>query len=226
MNSCFWPQGSSWPDTPDFVAIAGIWQKDVSTRLLSFVWIAYDDLRHENPASLNPRDERNVTQHLESRIRWVMSGYEPYNVQHGPYENETRYSSRAQPPQYDIAFKLIAEECIMWPLEAKVLKNGGALAAYISDVKKQFLKCRYAPFSSEGAMLGYLLSGDTSQAFRNIAARLRCRLESHPAFTIRAHRVSSHVRKVPTGKSYPRKFICHHLLLRFSMPDEQGRLNI
>jgi len=215
-----WSEGIFSPNTPDFVAIATRWQSDVSVRLLQLVWKAYDSLRHDNPESLRPHDERNVTQHLETRIRGVMTGYEPYEVQHGAYEWETRHSAQAQPPQYDIAFKIIEEERIMWPLEAKILRTDRSVANYVADVRDQFLTCRYAPFSSEGGMLGYLLSGEAETAFRNIALHLECHVQEHPAFKGRPHRLSRHIRTIPTGKAYPSNFTCHHLILVFTDTDD------
>ncbi|MHC5833845.1 MAG: hypothetical protein ACYT04_000000102060, partial [Nostoc sp.] len=88
---------------------------------------------------------------------------EPFDVQHEVYEFESRQSAKAQPPQYDIAFILRANDTIIWPLEAKVLISDGAVAEYIKEINGNFLTCRYAPFSSEGGMLGYLFFGDTSK---------------------------------------------------------------
>jgi hypothetical protein len=144
-----------------------------------------------------------------------MSGDEPFYVQHGPYERETMKPPPAQPPQYDIAFVLNAAEWIMWPLEAKVLKNPKAVSAYVDDIRQQFLTCRYAPFCGEGAMLGYLLSGTTADTFTNIGGTVPCKLEQHSKFPNRPHKTSRHRRAVPAAKSYPADFLCHHLLLEF-----------
>jgi hypothetical protein len=81
--------------------------------------------------------------------------------------------SRGQPPEYDLAYVLRADERIMWPLEAKVLETDGDVGEYIKDLKNEFLTCRYAPFSSEGAMLAYLLSGKPEIVFGNLAQRFR-----------------------------------------------------
>jgi len=168
------------------------------------------------PAAIDPEDlERSLTQVLEPRIHKVMTGYETFYVEHGPYERETKMPPPAQPPQYDIAFVLYHDERIMWPVEAKVLATDGTVADYVTDVREQFLTCRYAPFSSEGAMLGYLLSGDPDTAFASIAAKLPRLLEVHPAFLHRPHRISHHKRRVPRGKPYPPEFACHHLVMLF-----------
>lgn len=200
----------------DFVLLAGDWCQDYSTILLGYIWQAYDILTANLPAAIDPENlERSLTQVLEPRIHKVMTGYETFYVEHGPYERETKMPPPAQPPEYDIAFVLYHDERIMWPVEAKVLATDGTVAKYVKGVKEQFVTCRYAPFSSEGAMLGYLLSGDPDTAFGNIATKLRRQLAPHPSFARRAHRISHHKRKVLRGKSYPAEFTCHHLMMLF-----------
>jgi hypothetical protein len=208
----------------DFVALAAEWCEGQSALLLGFVWQAYDALTAAMPRVDRADMERSITQVLEPRIHQAMTGDETFYVQHGPYERETKMPPPAQPPCYDIAFVLHSDQRIMWPLEAKVLKTDGNVRAYVADVRDQFLSCRYAPFSSEAAMLGYVLSGDPDVAFRNIASRVPCRMEAHPSFLNRPHRVSKHTRRPPSGKSYPSRFACHHLLLEFPSLSEQGEL--
>jgi hypothetical protein len=157
--------------------------------------------------------ERSVTQLLEGYIQEIMSGDEPFRVQHGPYEHESRLPAPAQPPQYDVAFYLVANPRIMWPLEAKILRGDRDLADYLMDLRGQFLTCRYAPFSSEAAMLGYLLRGTPTLVFDGIAKGAPCALEAHPQFPDRPHRISRHSRHVPEGKRYPKEFTCHHLVM-------------
>ncbi|MEK7686563.1 MAG: hypothetical protein AAB466_14195 [Verrucomicrobiota bacterium] len=199
-----------------FVALAGLWCAALSANLLRFVWLGYDALRRDMPPAINKKDlERSLTQLLAPRIRRVMSGDEPFDFEHGPYERETMKPPPAQPPQYDLAFVLRADERVMWPLEAKKLETDGAVADYVDDVRNQFLRCRYAPFSSEGAMLGYLLSGSPAIVFKNISAKVPCSLEDHPAFPNRPHKFSRHRRQVAAGKSHPREFRYHHLILEF-----------
>jgi hypothetical protein len=201
---------------PDFVALAKRWYPDLSKTLLSFIWQGYDLLTSELPAGLDVRDlERSITQSLEPRIRKVMSGYEPFYIQHGPYERETMQPPPAQPPQYDLAFVFRANERFMWPIEAKVLKTDSGVAQYVSDVRNQFLKCRYGPFSSEGAMLGYLLSGKVRKVFNSIAKKIPCSLFVNLNFPSRPCKLSDHRRAVPAGKQYPVDFRCHHLIFSF-----------
>lgn len=71
-------------------------------------------------------------------------------------------------------------------------------------------------FSSEGAMLGYLLTGTTENVFRNLEAKIPCILAAHPEFPNRPCKMSDHPRPVDIGKPYPTHFRCHHLILEFS----------
>lgn len=200
---------------PEFVKSIKAWMQDPAPTLLSFVWKAYD-LMNTGHVPIDTRDlERSITQLLEPRVRDVMSGYEPFYVQKECYEHETMAAPPAQPPAYDLAFVLRADERIKWPLEAKVLETPGALADYINDLHNEYLTCRYAPFSGSGAMLGYLLSGTAATALENIGKRLCCALAETTEFSSRPHRISKHQRTVPSGKLYPTEFTCHHLVMEY-----------
>jgi len=211
------PLERRWPDNDNFVAIAKTWQNDASSILLSYIWKGYDLLHDEVLSQIEPNLtddelERSISQLLESRIHKVMTGNEPFYVQHEVYEFETRQPSPAQPPQYDIAFVLNENPRIVWPLEAKVLRSDRSVASYINDLKNEFLSCRYAPFSSEGAMLGYLFSGAPENVFLHIEKKVPCKLHHHLDFSERNHKYSDHTRCVPTGKSYLSHFRCQHLI--------------
>lgn len=201
-----------------FGRLARAWSADAATLMMGWVWAGYDLLAEEvlcktDWTSAGADLERELTQLLEPRIRHCMPSDAFCYVQHGPNERETRKPAPAQPPEYDLAFVLYANERIMWPLEAKVLPTDQQVDAYVKDVKNEFLTCRYAPFSEEGAMLGYMLSGCPLKAFAKIAQELGVMLVLHPDFARRHHRVSSHIRSVPSGKRYPKRFRCHHLMM-------------
>ena len=207
-----------WRDAPEFVALAETWRPDAVALLLGFVWSAYDSLCEEVLSRVNcaqdDRDlERSITQYLAPRIQRIMPGESPFDVLHGPYEFETAKKQPAQPPMHDLAFVLRDNERIMLPLEAKTLKSDRHVDAYAAEIRDNFLTCRYAPFSREGGMLGYLVSGEPVRAFESIATQVRCKLERHPAFPERNHRISSHVRSVPADEPYPQRFGCHHMIL-------------
>lgn len=183
------------------------------------VWEAYNRFCAEALAQVvfSQEDEdleRNITQLFEPKMHEVMTGFEPFFVQHGPHEHESRKAAPAQPPTYDIAFVWYDNPRIMWPLEAKVLRTDASVAEYVKEVQTNFLTCRYSPFSNEAAMFGYLLSGDCELAFASIAHKGKWDLLPHDHFRKRDHRTSDHKRKVPEGKPYPAEFRCHHVLFR------------
>jgi hypothetical protein len=211
-----------WPDTWEFNSVLSSLKKGGSTTLLELIWKGYDAFCAERLSQVDCSEddgdlERDITQLLEPKIREGMTGFEPFDVQHGPYEHESWIGPPAQPPQYDIAFKLRCNPKVMWPLEAKVLRTDGTVAEYIREIRENFLTCRYAPFSSEAAMLGYLLVGDSEVAFSNIGNKGNWKLNKHPQFPDRDHRTSDHKRTIPEGKMYPANFCCHHLLFKLKI---------
>lgn len=145
----------------------------------------------------------------------AMTRDEPFTCRHAFREFETRLPPPAQAPEYDIAFVLLDNERIAWPVEAKVLRSDGAVAPYVADVREQYLTCRYAPFSCSGAMVAYLLEGETDVLFANLSKRLATDLIEPSESRGRAHRVSHHTWQVPSNRTYPRAFACHHLAMRF-----------
>ncbi len=208
-----------WPNTLEFSTVARAWRKDASYILLGFVWQGNDLLKEEVLSEIDVTQaedeiERSVTQYLTPRIRRAMTGFEPYDVEQGVYEFETRMPPPAQPPLYDIAFVLRENERVMWPLEAKVLKTDGAIAEFVKEIENNFLTCRYAPFSNEGALLGYLLSGTPNKVFDNINRKTGYKLNDYPGFPNRSHKTSKHYRIVPQGKRYPSGFCCHHMIMK------------
>jgi hypothetical protein len=205
---------SNVPDAK-FLATLSHWASDQVDVMLGFVWQAYDGMIANMPFVDNRDLERSITQLLAPRIQDAMSGDEPYYIQHGPFEHETMAAPPAQPPAYDLAFVLRAEERLMWPIEAKVLETPNQTAAYLRDLREEFLKCRYAPFSKAGAMLAYLLTGTAEDALAAIESKVGDPLKPTIKFTDRAHRLSDHERTVPPGKPYPKSFSCHHLVMAF-----------
>jgi hypothetical protein len=211
-----------WPNVREFNTVLCDLKQAGSAVLLTIVWKAYDKFRADELAQVDCSQEdedleRTITQLLEPRMQEAMSGFEPFYVQHGPFEHESRKAAPAQPPQYDIAFILRNNRRVMWPLEAKVLRTDGSVAEYIKAIQRNFLTCRYSPFSSEAAMLGYLLEGNCVIAFANIAQKGRWKLAVHTHFPERDHRTSDHEREVPKEKPYPIRFRCHHMLLRIGV---------
>jgi hypothetical protein len=211
-----------WPrPPPEFLQLARIWFPDASERLLGYIWSGLDKFTTEVLSEINITGgeeelERSITQLLEPRIRAAMPAHSPFYIQHAARENETRLRPPAQAPEYDLAFCLYSNPRVMWPIEAKVLDTAGQVAEYIKEIHGNFLTCRYAPFSSEAAMLIYLVSGNINQLFNNLEVKIPCTLDLYRSFRDRPHRVSSHTRHVPAGKSYPEQLSLHHLVLRLT----------
>jgi len=215
-NGMFFRSSQALPVDAAFIALATQWVGNVENDLLELIWAGFDRLRNSSPA-FDGRDlERSITQLLTAAIDDVVPGEAPYYVQHSPFERETMLPAPAQPPAYDLAFVLRADPRVMWPAEAKILNSPRALADYLADIRDQFLTCRYAPFVASGTMLGYLLDGSAQETLTNIAARLGTEFEDIvPGSPVRSHRSSVHDRTVPTGKSYPTPFRCHHVIFGF-----------
>lgn len=208
------PLEVNFPVPEDFVNLAKSWRIDAINILLDFIWRGLDRLKAQG-LTFDPDQEnleREITQLLEPEIRDVMTGLEPYYIQHGLFESQTRMPAPAQPPQYDLGFVLRANRRAIWPIEAKVLKTDGTVAEYVKDVKESYLNATYAPFSSEAAMLGYLLRGSPTTALARIAEALACTLDPHPGFDERDHKISHHIRTIPLGEKYPIEFTCNHLI--------------
>ncbi|MCK8502587.1 hypothetical protein [Myxococcus fulvus] len=212
-----------FPNSPEFAEIQSVLTEAVVVQMLTLVWEAWDKVSKTILSGLDlsvadDQLERSLNDELERAIQERLTRQEPYQVQHESYEFETRRGGRARPPQYDIAFILRKNQRVKWPIEAKVLPTDGQVAEYVKDIKEAFLTCVYAPFTSGGAMVGYLRAGSVNTAFHEIANHLQPdSLDEHQHFSNRPHKVSSHQRSVPVGKPYVRGFQCHHLLMKLSV---------
>lgn len=203
-----------YPNPRVFNALRAKWADALARQTTDLLWRAYDTLVKEvlTQVSQSQADEdleRTLTMLLEPRIHRLMTGSEPFYVQHGTYEEETRQPPPAQPPMYDIAFILNANPRFIWPAEAKILPTDKAVGNYVTEIRSNFLTCRYSPFSSQAAMLGYLKSGSSGNALNAISKGLRRPLRNEKGL---AQSFSTHLRKIPAGKNYPKRFRCHHLI--------------
>ena len=209
-----------WPSSSgEYAGVAKEFSEGVIRQMLSATWAGYDTLQREllshiDVASDDEELERSITQLLQPKISARLTGEEPYYVQHGAHEFETRAPSPAHPPVYDIAFVLHSNAKVMWPLEAKVLRTDRSVASYVDGINDQFLTGRYAPLVSSAAMLGYLISGVTSVAFASISQSLGVALVQHPKFASKPHRVSKHVRQPSYPSAVAGTFRCHHLIMK------------
>lgn len=196
--------------------VARLWIPDASEILLGFLWGAlpgFLEVIGEVEITGDEEElERWLTQHLEPEIRDVMDPYSPFRIQHAPREFETRLGGRAQAPEYDLGFVLREEPRVIWPIEAKVIPRATQTAEYVKEILENFLTCRRAPFSSEAAMIAYLLKGKPEVFFGRVSERVPCAMERHPAFNSEPHRRSDHVREIPPGSSYQPQLHLNHLV--------------
>ncbi len=213
-----------WPDAPMFQDIATRWCADHSRRLLTLVWRAYDLLAANDfdKVAFEAKDEAR-----EESLNYLLAvridqckGEAPFCVVHQPPEQTKRKRGRGRSPQPDIGFALYENPRAVWPMEGKVLMHDRDVGAYVAEIDTNFIEARYATFSNEGAMLGYLMTGDAETALSHVSDDLGCRLRSHPHFHQRPHKLSDHVRANLPHANSPADIVCHHLVLCLSLtPD-------
>jgi hypothetical protein len=207
------PLQASYPTPQDFVeAVAGL-RGDGLVVMITLLWRGIDSFR-KSEFRVDPSDEdieRTSSQFLARHVQAQMDGFEPYVFQHEVSEPETRTCRNAQSPTYDLAFQLRSNPRCIWPIEAKVLKRPNDTREYVKAIVENFLTSRYSPFSSEAAMLAYLLEGSPDDALNCIASQLDLKLDLHPDFVDRPHRVSLHERVTLSQATASKRFTCHHL---------------
>lgn len=209
-----------WPDTPTFQNIAVLWCEDQSHRLLDLVWRGYELLMANDlqQVAFNANDEAR-----EESLNYLLSlridqckGIAPFNVAHNPPEQTKRKRGKGKSPEPDIGFALYEHPRTVWPIEAKVLMHDSDVTPYVNEIKTNFIEARYATFSSEGAMVGYLLAGDAATVLSHISVALRCTLRKHAHFDKRPHMLSDHKRANLPHQNSPANFVCHHLIFCLS----------
>lgn len=220
MNKPLTPIQANYPVPEDFVYMAKRWRPDAIEIMLGYVWKGFDILLKDEKFNLNDADEsleREISFVVCQRIRTAMGGKPPYYLEHLPPENERRFSGKAAPPTPDLGFVWNQNPRAIFPLEAKILKNDRQISEYVNEIKGNFLTGRYASFSSEAAILGYLLSGKAENVFENVASILKCPLEQYHPFQKRDHRYSKHKRNKNGDRKTSKEFMCHHMIILFAM---------
>lgn len=215
------PLQRNYPVPENFVVLAKRLRPDAIHVLLNYVWRGYDRLRQTDRFDVTQDDahiEDEITVALHARIQDLMhqaDPFSPFAVVHQPVEVE-KQRRKGRPPQSDLGFRIHGGNVRSYfSIEAKVLRTDGAVSAYVQELTVNFLSGRYSRFSTEAAMLGYLLAGRTAKALDEIASALLCVLSKSPAFPTREHRCSRHTRNLGTVSTTAAEFVCHHLLLDF-----------
>lgn len=212
-----------FPDTsPEFAAIADAWPKHIIVEMLSLVWDAFDNMKAlPNFRSLDfskeyAQLERSLTDLHMSEVTLLHikrgNGFESYIPHHEPWEFQNLTRRSARPASGDIGFILNNNRRLRWSVEAKVLKSSGDVSRYLGDLEK-YLKGKSSPFSTEGALGGYLVSGKIEDFFDLLGIKIKKKLRRVSEFAGRAHRISNHVRnKAFLPASTPPEFVCHHMI--------------
>lgn len=216
MRSRLTPIQANYPVPKDFVSLAKRWHPDAIDILLGYVWQGFDKLAAEefDVSKTEQNLEDDITYAIYCRIRDTMPPFAPYQVVHQPPERE-RKKLLGQAPSSDLGFRLRGGNIRShFTIEAKVIPTERAVSKYVDEIKRNLLIGRYSTFSSEAAMLGYLLSGSPSVTFEAISQSLQSSLHSYPAFKQRNHRYSDHKRRASSARICT-AFRCHHLLMLF-----------
>jgi hypothetical protein len=200
----------------DFVRSIQEWRENAITVLMGYLWEGTRSFNQEMRIDLTQdleNLERGLNQFLAQRVRDAMTDRPPFYFEHHPFEDEGRSMPPAAPKAPDFAFILRANPRASLAIEAKVLDTDNAVAQYVKEITDNFLKCRYAPFSSHGAMLGYLRSGRVDTALKSVETALTCTLVLSPALKHWKHHTSQHKRKSKNCRGCPAEFTCHHLIV-------------
>lgn len=205
----------------DFVLLARQRRLDAVSLLLGYVWQGYDRLRQADDFHVQRGDtqvEDCLTYALYCRVQDIIKESDPFlpfSISHQPIEME-RTKGKGRPPQCDLSFRMDGgNPRSQFSIEAKVIQTEGAVSQYVGEIASNFLTGRYSRYSSEAAMLGYLLSGSEDNAFDAIGASLGCILMKHNSLGNRQHRCSRHLRQLGGEFEGSSEFCCHHLLLHF-----------
>jgi hypothetical protein len=193
-----------WPMDEQSLEQARSWAREISTHVLDLTWRAFDKLQAENLRRVDLQQpleqlERDLTSNHFMQINelWKQEddGFSSICPHHEFPEHETRPGGKGRPPAYDLAFVYTENRRIAWPIEAKVLSSPRNLSLYLTDVDK-FVTGKAAPFTGEGGIIAYMLSGQEAELFAEVQQRLGLNLllPSASLLTHRAHRISHHAR--------------------------------
>lgn len=210
------PLEAAFPLPGDFAMHIQSWQKDAISKLMGYVWTGTTSFSDSLSIDLTgdfEHLERGLNQFLAQHIRDAMTDRLPYFLEHHPFEDQGRPSGGGQPKAPDFAFILRANPRATLPIEAKVLDTDGAVAEYVREISDNYLECRYAPFSSHGAMLGYLRKGTVERTLKSIESSMGCTLILLDALQQWRHHMSKHTRVSKSCQNCPKDFTCHHMIL-------------
>ncbi len=212
----------AFPNVPEWNAIVDAWPEAVVEEMLTLVWEGFDQMRSKILSKIDFTQplhqlERTLTDAHATAITLLWkanrTGFESFLPKHEAWEPSSIASPSAMPPSYDIGFENINDPRLRWPVEAKVLARPTDVLRYLSDLRQKYLGGTGAPFSTDAALLGYLVTGQVGDTLAALQSALGMKLKTFPLFVSRQQRASEHVRSVPgihNGDSHI--FVCHHLI--------------
>ncbi len=210
LSSLAFPNDASNPDLPVE------WARGVAIQILRWILASFDRMKTGCLSQIDfglhlDQLERSLTQlhyvELQLVMREQTQGYCSFVAIHECDEFESLKSAKAKPPAHDFGFVHVEHRRWIWPIEAKVLPSPSDLSEYLKDVREKFETGIAAPLTGEGAMLGYLLSGDSEAVFVHLHDRLSIEMLVVPEFADRPHRMTMHARS-----GFPLLRL-HHLLM-------------
>ena len=212
----------AFPDAPEWDAIADAWSKDVVESMLSLIWEGYDRMKVKILSKVDFSQPSNQLERMltdahatEITLLWKANhhGFETFLPKQEPWEPSSIKSPSAMPPSYDIGFENVNDPRLRWPVEAKLLTRSKDVKRYLDDLKLKYLPGIGAPFSTQAALLGYLLDGKVVDTIAAIQAALGVSLKLLPSFALREHHTSEHPRSVSGIHSGAiHTFVCHHMI--------------
>lgn len=212
----------AFPSAPEWNAIADAWSCDVVDSMLSLVWEGYDRMKSKILSKVDFSQpllqlERMLTDAHASEITLLWranhNGFETFLPKHEAWEPSSIAGPSAMPPSYDIGFESVNDPRLRWPVEAKVLMRPADVRRYLDDLKLKYLSGAGAPFSTQAALLGYLVEGHVIDTIAAIQSSLGVNLNPLHSLIQRNHRTSEHSRSVSGihgGATHT--FICHHMI--------------
>jgi hypothetical protein len=193
----------------------------MSEAIIRLFWQAVSDLARTGiPAAVVDGTPVQRERAVGRAVAHAMHRRRPGNVSFYVIHEDWDPSSLAtptRPPQPDIGIALLSTGTAIWPIEFKLMPGDAAVAEYTKEYQGNFLTCRYAADTAEGALIACLEAGRPAIALSNIAKALGLMLVpgvSHRP-TKRYHKMSVASRHVPAGKPYNATIRCHHIVLQF-----------
>lgn len=212
----------AFPNSPEWNAIVDAWPEAVVEEMLTLVWEGFDQMKSKILSKVDFTQplhqlERTLTDAHATAITLLWkanrTGFESFLPKHEAWEPSRIASPSAMPPSYDIGFENVNDPRLRWPVEAKVLARSTDVLRYLSDLRQKYLSGTGAPFSTDAALLGYLVTGQVGDTLAALQSALGMNLKTFPIFASRQQRTSEHGRSVPgIHNGDPHIFVCHHLI--------------